>query len=79
MLLTIRHWIGVQLVRVTPFDWTMLGVEVLVLVVITYEAVYRPWKTRRWLRTVYQCFSNGQTIQQSVPTSHGGSPEDQEP
>jgi hypothetical protein len=67
----IRHWVRLVFLddKIRPFDWLMLLIEVLVLAVIAHEAVYRPWKIRRWLRTVFQCFLKGQALENSAPAT----------
>src|SRR6267142_2717883 len=72
MWLAIRHWAGLVFRddKIRPFDWLMLLIEVLVLAVIAYEAIYRPWKVHRWLKAVFRCFSKGQALERSVPASY---------
>jgi len=62
-----RVWHVLGLHEARRFERFSLAVELLVLWVIAYEAFWRPWRARRWIRRVYEYFSSGQALFNSAP------------
>lgn len=61
-----RIWHFLKFHEVRPFDWIMAVIELAVLFVIAYEAFWRPWQVRRWLKRIYEWFDNGQQIRREI-------------
>jgi hypothetical protein len=50
-----------------PIDWVMLIVELLVLLLIAYEVIWEPWKSRRLAITALNLADSGEAIRQCAP------------
>lgn len=47
-----------------PIDWVMLIVELLVLLLIAYEVIWEPWKSRRLAATALNLADSGEALRQ---------------
>ncbi len=48
-------------------DWVMLIVELLVLLLIAYEIIWEPWKSRRLATAALRLADSGEAIRQCTP------------